>query len=553
VPTWVRRPTPRAYYRPKTFVRPPVTVTSYPTTDFNALPSGVTGLFLFDTSFNPVSGLAGPIVPLHWKTSRFTNRVGSFSATISIDDQLIAGTPAHTQVRRGWHVCLIQEGNYPEHDNTKEYLLYMGVVLSREYAQDESGAATLVLNGTFRAQHLVDRPIHGTLEYSDATVTSIADVLVGGSTYVGSPGGIVSPNQPTTVESISFSNITRYAALLKLAEHARYALRETWDQDRLELVPTWGPPDPGVRFVQVEESDPGLDDAGEYGDALISGRPRLNYDGANLITRGSPIGADTPEGELTLSDSDETSPYTVQSAAGDDGVTYYYIADSEAETEYGIVDHKLIRTDVRNPSDNATTRLKAANVLYATMVDLLIRNRSEKFFFTCDVANGANVWVLPGDMVRVDFAGLVETEDGTAAWANVDRRMVIVERDDEGDPSGARQVRFVLAAPFLEFEVPGLPAAIVLPPLPPPDQPPYPPPPPPAPPWLPPEALPPPLPPQTPGAELPGGGGQVQFTLPVGVIRTNDDVLEYWDGETWQNLGDSLSTSDPGGGRTWLE
>lgn len=41
--------------------------------------------------------------------------------------------------------------------------------------------------------------------------------------------------------------------------------------------------------------------------------------------------------------------------------------------------------------------------------------------------------------------------------------------------------------------------------------------------------------------------------LPPGVIRTNADVLEYWDGETWLNFGDSLSTSDPGGGKTWLE
>lgn len=43
------------------------------------------------------------------------------------------------------------------------------------------------------------------------------------------------------------------------------------------------------------------------------------------------------------------------------------------------------------------------------------------------------------------------------------------------------------------------------------------------------------------------------FELPTGVTQWDEDgILNYWDGTNWQNLGDALPTSDPGGGELWL-
>ena len=559
MPTWVRRPVPRQYRRSRTFWRPPVSTGTFDTHEFNALPAGVTGLLLFDPAFAAVSSLAGPIIPLAWKTSRYQNRVGSWEAEISLEDQLIGTTPVHEAVRRGWHVCLIQEGNYPEHDNTKEYLLYMGIVLDREYAVDEA-SARLRLSGAMRTHHLVERRTIGNLSVTNQLISALASQLVDGSNIIGSPGGIIQPNHPNRKATLTFSNKTRYAALLEAARLGRLSLRETWDFDRPELVEIDGPPDSGITLVNAESYDPGMGDA-EDGFGHIAGRPTIRYDGTSVVTRVIPEGSDTPaeNGPLTLQYSDKTSPYTIQNATDESGATYYYIADSEAETAYGRSDHRLVRAEVKNPNDNAATRRLAANTLYATAVDTLIRNRSEHMFVRVAVANGNNIWALPGDMMRLDYQGWVDNEAGNVVWQNINnRRFMVAERHDSSDPSGVRMVEFTLAAPELEFEIPGLPDAIVLPPLTPPwEEPP-----------VPDELL------EEEGAdtEIPNSGqlpgdddgahedntptssdpGAPYFDLPSGVIRTNDDVLEYWDGANWQNLADSLSISDPGGGRVWL-
>lgn len=556
MPTWVRRPVPRQLRRSRTFWRPPVSTGTFDTHEFVALPQGVTGLLLFDPTYAAVSSLAGPIVPLSWKTSRYQNRVGSWECEISIDDQLIGTTPVHEAVRRGWHACLIQEGNYPEHDNTKEYLLYMGLVLDREYVVDE-GSARLKLMGAMRTHHLVERRTIGTLSVTNQMISTLADTLVDGANIIGSPGGLIQPNHPNRKATLKFTNKTRYAALLETARLGRMSLRESWDNDRPELVEIDGPPDSGITLVNAEAYTPGMGDA-EDGFGHIAGRPSVRYDGSSVITRVIPEGTDTPTdgGPLTLQHSDQTSPYTIQNATDESGATYYYIADSEAETAYGRSDHRLVASEVRNPNDNTTTRRLAANTLYATAVDLLIRNRSEKMFVRVAVANGNNIWALPGDMMRLDYQGFVDNDAGNVVWQNINnRRFMVAERHDVSDPSGVRMVEFVLAAPELEFEIPGLPDAIVLPPL------------------TPPESE-----PQIPDDAFEEDGEDSEFnnsdqvpgdddgahedntptattpyvSLPEGVIRTNDDVLEYWDGAAWQNLAASLSTSDPGGGRVWL-
>ena len=572
MPTWVRQLPSRSYYRPKTFVRPPVLVTSYPTTEFVALPAGKSGLLFYDITFAAVTGQAGPIIPVAWKTSRYSNRIGQWAAEIPIDDQLVGTTPIHTQIKRGWHVCLIQESNYPEHDNSKEYLLYMGVVLDHEFLVTENGAR-LRLTGAFRSQHLVDRKTIGSLRYNGRNITYVANQLVSGSSLIGTPGGITLPNHPNRKVSATYTDVTRFAALLMAARQARYAYRESWDHDKPELVPYDGPPDSGITFINEEAWGPGLDDAGEAGFGIIAGQPAFTVEGSSVVTRVIPIGTDTTEEDtpLTLGHATRTSPYTVQTGVDEGGSAYYYIADATAEAAHGVIEHRLIRTDVRNPSDNSTTRRLAANVLYATGVDFLIKNRSPRQIVRVAIANGNNIWALPGDMVRLDYQGYVQSSAGAVVWKNFNKtRFVIVERHDTSDPSGVRGVEFVLAAPEIEFPIPSLPDAIVLPPYSPPALPPLPPEPP-----LPPytDPLQPPIVPpgyMDPTTEVNNGAytpyeGDESWedwtydtvtpgvNLPVGVLRTNDDVLEYWDGANWQNYEASLDTSDPGGGRVWLE
>jgi hypothetical protein len=108
--------------------------------------------------------------------------------------------------------------------------------------------------------------------------------------------------------------------------------------------------------------------------------------------------------------------------------------------------------------------VQTANTLYATAVDMLLRQRSEIFSMRCRVANGRDIWSLPGDRVHVRFRGLADTmealtQNGSSrvVWIDVDEWMLITERTDSSDESGVRQVEFVLAAPTMSYSIPALP------------------------------------------------------------------------------------------------
>ena len=107
---------------------------------------------------------------------------------------------------------------------------------------------------------------------------------------------------------------------------------------------------------------------------------------------------------------------------------------------------------------------QTANVLYALSVNDLIRRRSEILSLRVAVANGADIWALPGDRVQVVFNGVAETLEAESlggssrvTWLSIDRPMLVVERHDKSDASGVRNVEFVLACPMLEYAVPALP------------------------------------------------------------------------------------------------
>jgi hypothetical protein len=82
---------------------------------------------------------------------------------------------------------------------------------------------------------------------------------------------------------------------------------------------------------------------------------------------------------------------------------------------------------------------------------------------TVPVANGAQVWALPGDKIKLQYVGNVELAEGVVTWEEFDKWFLVVERTDTADASGVRQVSLVLAAPEIEMTIPSLPDAVILP------------------------------------------------------------------------------------------
>lgn len=441
---------------------------------FEALPPGVTGAVIHTPDFTPVA--AGALRVLNWQTSRYQNAVGKWEALLPVDDALIDGQPLHRLLRRGWHVSLVQERNVSEFDPAKEYRLYLGVIQEREYRIAASGRGQLALKGAFRALHLTDRMTLRQREYS-ASVAAIAEDLVDGDEIIGPDGGIILPAKASEVTpTVRYTDQSLFAALLRTAGYGRMAYRESWDKDRPEFTVYDRVPNSGVLFTAAESYDPSMDLAGETGVGFISGAPTIRYDGLNIVNRIIPYGSDTPDGDLTLQHASTTSPYTVKSGINPDATTYYYIEDEESIARYGLVETTLFRGDVRNPVDSSPTRIAAANVLYAIAAGELLRRKAEWKEVTIDVANGSNIWSLPGDMVRLQYAGVALTEEGRTTWLDEDGFYLVTERHDASQASGVRKVRFVLSAPEADLEIPPLPEApedsppdYSLPPPPPPD------------------------------------------------------------------------------------
>lgn len=428
---------------------------------------GATGAFIYDTSFQVPAGYVGPLTVLSWSTKRRVNRIGEWDCVIAVDDHPTGGVPLHRLIKRGWHLSLVQENNNPNDDVAYDYMVYHGVILDREYRIEEAGA-TLTLHGSFRTQHTVERSTLNGLAIGPDVKSGI-ESLIGDDELIGAPGGPVVANVTSAVPiDATFYKISRFAAALKVAQIGRLTYRDGWDFDRPEWVTIDNPPFSGYTLVNVEAYDAALEHAAKDGWGLIASTPTVEYVGSSIVNKIIPIGSDTvgdDNPDLTLAPAiGLVTPYDIRTGLNPDGSNYYYIQDDVSVTRYGLIERHLVRTDIKNPSDDAGTRQAAAKVLAFVAAGELLKNKSEIIEIKIPVANGPQIWALPGDSIWLRYMGEVLTDDGYVSWLDVDQLFLVTDRSDASHPSGVRRVDFTLAAPEIEIPIPGLPGAISLPP-----------------------------------------------------------------------------------------
>lgn len=388
-----------------------------------------------------------PIQVTEYDIQREINSAGAWAASFPATQTLAK------QVRSRWRVSIIEEGR-------EGYLLRRGVVLTRNYRVNADGTGILTLAGYTRLYTLTANSTHENLVYDGTkSVSQIAAELAGESVTM--PFGATA-----TFPKVTFSEMSKLQALTKVAELARYNLRETFDEDGFELVAWDDVPDSGYRFVTVEHAGPELENAAANGMGLIAGTPTIGYDGKDLATRIIPIGVEFDGMPLELNESNKTSPYTIQTGTNPDSTSFYYLEDADATDTVGLVEMQYHRQDARNPSDDAGTRLAAANALYKLAVGELQKRKSDVISFAAEIANARHIDALPGDRVRVQFRGRARSPSGYLTWQDIDQDFLIVKRRDAAGAAGVRGVSFTLAAPEVPLENPELPDAIPIPPPP---------------------------------------------------------------------------------------
>jgi len=398
---------------------------------------------------------------LDYDIRRELNRIGTFMISIP------AGALAKATLLRpatGWFITLTIEGVTPPGEGTG-YLVYLGRIAKRDYVFDEGGGIRTVFLGDLMSGALAKESVHTGDSFVMAFPGDIAvDALDGIPAFGDTPSTIKYPESDNDHQvSVTYNDISRYEKILKTAEYGKYNVRDTFSSTHpLEYVSSYDLPFSGYDLVRVGAFDPGLSDATAHGIAIMGGTPTFAVNGQNVVNRVIPVGLDEPDGPLTLASATQSSPYEVQTGVNPDGTNFYYLEDAESVLRYGLSELPLQRTDVKNPSNDAGTRQAAANVLYAVASGTLLQRRSEILELTnVLVVNGADVWALPGDYMRVTASGECQLEDGTVLAFELHRRpMLITSRADRAGEGGARIVEFSFAAPLIDIIIPGLPSPI---------------------------------------------------------------------------------------------
>lgn len=430
------------------------------------------GLLIQNPGLGAPDGWSGLITDVvSYTVRRQVNQGGNFSIAVR------ASAQQASQIRTGWQMSLKEERMVQNGSITMpEWIMKLGRVLSRSYTIDASGSGILTLQGETWLGRFINYLIHTNQSFAGANLeTILAGLATATGTGISNSVPIRTVSEPLT---ISLNDQTLLANLIKLAELTRTNLRETWESDVWEYtdqddVPAMGGVlelGPGDLYLrQVERGDPtqapnnGFG-PGQYGVGIIQGVPTVAYDGKDVVNRVVGIGADYDGSELTLEDAVYPDGlYSVITGTGPDSKPYWYIEDTDSQAAHGLIEFHYVRTDVKNPSNDPTTKAAAKSALLAVTMNELLRRRSEIISLSVQVLNGAEIAALPGSRTHIRYKGVAKLQDGSSTWLDVDQFMLISARTDSGSSAGVRLVVLDLVAPTLEYRIPVVPDAIPIP------------------------------------------------------------------------------------------
>lgn len=406
------------------------------------------------------AGFEGPITAiLDAVVQRGVGHAGSFSISVPMEAHLAA------QVTRGWRATLRQERrglvNSAGAAVADAPLLWRGKVLRHTPVVNEIGQTTLVLEGEAWTGQLTDTWIQTETTFTSQTLNSILGSLL---TPLGVAFSVPARCliQPLTV---TFNDLTILAALIRLAELTKTNLRDGWGAT-VEFTDQYNLPNPAVnlnaddpvlRVVQLESAGRGLAYAGRAGFAIVGGTPSAQWDGTGIANKIKVIGADFDGSELTLEGAAyPDSLYTVQTGAGP-AANYFYVEDTASIAAYGPIETQIVRSDLKGLSNVAIVRDAARAALLAIANGELLRRRSPILTFNFTIANGEDIFCLPGDVVHLRYKGWVRTRYGIRQELDIDRFVLVYRRGDRAGPEGVRIVNLDLVTPELPYEIPDQP------------------------------------------------------------------------------------------------
>lgn len=358
------------------------------------------------------------------------NRIGNFSLTVAADSEAAAQA---TMGRQLW----VYRNN--------EGLLFKGVVEDIETTVAADGSTRLVITGRSTAALLTWKTTLLGRTFDNVTLSSLVSTLLSSSGFTA--GSIDSPSTNITTR---FDGRNLWDALVFAGEVFGLNVRE--DNLSTEIdIGAFGTSS-GITLRNLDELSPALAN-NPYMVPITSIRKRaFALDIANkVIPIGQQSGIAGSSVWFTLAQSTRSSPYTIGSATGPDGQTYYYIEDTDSQTAYGTRERVLQVRDIL-PLGVATADFqRAANTLYDEAVTYLQRHKDAQTAYDVDVVglshiSGAAYRFQVGDTMRLQFNGVTQDADGRRTYLSVDTDLYVMELTRSFDASGADTWRLTLSS-----------------------------------------------------------------------------------------------------------
>ena len=346
---------------------------------------------------------SGPITSVLGASYRLElDRIGSFAF------QMPAGDEKADLVAQGNEVRIFREG---------EGLVFRGLVDRAEWVIAADGSLVLSAAGSSIARRLAWENTLLGRTFDGASLSSAVTTLLAGTSWTA--GSLDVP--PTTLLA-RFDGLPVWAALAKVTEIFGLHLREDPWTKEIDLG-AFGATS-GIVLQNVEAVSPALRE-----NRLFAPIAKLEVleESADVWNRVIPLGAGEGVNNLDLRYATRSSPFAVQSAAGPDGRTYWYLEDAASVAAYGRRTRVLSVKDALPLANSAAGFTAAANALYDVAATWLARHKEPLTSYAVEAvglrhldAAGAPVFQV-GDRLRLVYRGLAERRDGTTdVWKSVD-------------------------------------------------------------------------------------------------------------------------------------
>lgn len=143
-----------------------------------------------------------------------------------------------------------------------------------------------------------------------------------------------------------------------------------------------------------------------------------------IVTRVYPLGAGLGTTQVSLAQSNIIAPLTIQTSVNADGSLAYYLEHPTAVVTYGIIERVLFFNDIRPITNSDADLTEAANTLYALGLSYLNKFAAPFEVYQVDCLGVPEL--RPGDIVLIDYRGVVHTRQGEVSTAFLDRQAFYV-------------------------------------------------------------------------------------------------------------------------------